>query len=101
MGSVVLQDAKVALPISGFQLTVASLVVIAAVPTVRLIQRLIQPPGPGLEELPGPKPSSRIFGSLKEIPQAENGVWYERVVEQYGHVTMYRGLLGVSGVRRY
>ena len=51
-----------------------------------------------IRSLPGPPPTSLIWGNMKEIIDEDNSVPQERWVEQYGHTIMYRGFLGVRTV---
>lgn len=81
--------------VSIYEATTIFIVVVATIPTARLIQKLFRPYFSALKALPGPE-AGYFSGNLKDIRSVDNGVWHDQMLEKYGPVFAYKEIMGVS-----
>jgi hypothetical protein len=62
-----------------------------------ILQKLLHPYFSPLRRIKGPKNDNFLFGHAKEADQTiPRGSWHKQLLEQYGHVIVYKFLLNVS-----
>jgi hypothetical protein len=62
-----------------------------------ILQKLLHPYFSPLRRIKGPKNDNFLFGHAKEADQTiPRGSWHKQLLEEYGHVIVYKFLLNVS-----
>ncbi|PVG01509.1 cytochrome P450 [Serendipita vermifera] len=82
--------------VTRLRVAIALVLVIIGPPIFRLSKGMIGTYLSPLRNLPGPLGGGILLGYSKEISKAGPGEWHLAMVEKYGHVLRYRGLLGAD-----